>query len=95
MEHLTLRLAAPKSMQLKMEPQSSETMPAKTENSVTQNIVLKNPNKVRRFALQKLMNDKPLINTHFQQEPLRLRYKVTYQQFGVDMELSGDYSAQK
>ncbi|KAL1929062.1 hypothetical protein VTP01DRAFT_2121 [Rhizomucor pusillus] len=73
MEHLTLRLAAPKSMQLKMEPQSSETMPAKTENSVTQNIVLKNPNK----------------------EPLRLRYKVTYQQFGVDMELSGDYSAQK
>lgn len=27
------------------------------------------------------------------QEPLRLRYKVTYQQFGVDMELVGDYSA--
>ncbi|KAI8062902.1 hypothetical protein BC940DRAFT_243759, partial [Gongronella butleri] len=26
-------------------------------------------------------------------EPLRLRYKVTYQQFGVDMEQTGDYHA--
>lgn len=26
-----------------------------------------------------------------QQEPLRLRYKVTYEQYGVDMEQTGDY----
>ncbi|KAI9489671.1 hypothetical protein BDB00DRAFT_841941 [Zychaea mexicana] len=71
MEQLMLRLAAPKSMQLKMEPQSSEVIPPKSENQVTQNIALHNPNK----------------------EPLRLRYKVTYQQFGVDMEQSGDYHA--
>ncbi|ORY91305.1 hypothetical protein BCR43DRAFT_480107 [Syncephalastrum racemosum] len=70
MEHLCLRLAAPKSMQLKMEPQSSEVVPPKSERSVTQSVSVLNPNK----------------------EPLRLRYKVTYQQFGVDMELVGDYS---
>jgi hypothetical protein len=26
-------------------------------------------------------------------EPLRLRYKVTYEQFGVEMEQTGDYRA--
>ncbi|KAI8368323.1 uncharacterized protein BYT42DRAFT_503929, partial [Radiomyces spectabilis] len=71
MENLTLRLAAPKSMQLKMESQSSQTIPSKTEKTVTQIIKLNNPNK----------------------EPLRLRYKVTYEQFGVEMEQSGDYHA--
>ncbi|KAF7732153.1 hypothetical protein EC973_006408 [Apophysomyces ossiformis] len=71
MEDLTLLLASPKSMQLKMEPQSSQLLPPKSDRAVTQNITLANPNK----------------------EPLRLRYKVTYKQFGVDMELSGTYSA--
>ncbi|KAI7854395.1 hypothetical protein BDC45DRAFT_545222 [Circinella umbellata] len=71
MEQIVLRLAAPKSMQLKMEPQSAEIIPPKSDNSVTQMITVNNPNK----------------------EPLRLRYKVTYQQFGVDMEQSGDYHA--
>ncbi|KAI9256491.1 hypothetical protein BDA99DRAFT_516555 [Phascolomyces articulosus] len=71
MEQIVLRLAAPKSMQLKMEPQSAEVIAPKSDNSVTQMITINNPNK----------------------EPLRLRYKVTYQQFGVDMEQSGDYHA--
>ncbi|KAJ8659605.1 hypothetical protein O0I10_004584 [Lichtheimia ornata] len=71
MENMMLRLAAPRSMQLKMEAQSSDMVPPKSTKSVMQNIILSNPNK----------------------EPLRLRYKVTYQQFGVDMEQSGDYHA--
>lgn len=69
MEKLMLKLAAPKSMQIKMEPQSSQILQPKSENSVTQNIVVNNPNK----------------------DPLRLRYKVSYEQFGVDMELTGEY----
>ncbi|KAL0090230.1 hypothetical protein J3Q64DRAFT_1728878 [Phycomyces blakesleeanus] len=71
MEQLTLQLAAPKSMQLKMEAQSSQLVPPKSERSVYQNIVINNPNK----------------------EPLRLRYKVSYLQFGVTMELAGNYHA--
>lgn len=58
-------------MQLNMEPQSSQIVPPSSQNSVTQNIILNNPNN----------------------EALRLRYKVTYQQFGVDMEQTGDYRA--
>ncbi|KAI8878926.1 VHS-domain-containing protein [Backusella circina FSU 941] len=71
MEKLMLQLAAPKSMQLKMEAQSAQMIPPKSEKAVTQNILLRNPNK----------------------EPLRLRYKVSYYQFGVEMELTGDYRA--
>ncbi|KAI8092861.1 uncharacterized protein BX664DRAFT_328334 [Halteromyces radiatus] len=71
MENMTLSLAAPKSMQLKMETQSSQVVPPHSQNSVTQFILLNNPNN----------------------ETLRLRYKVTYQQFGVDMEQTGDYRA--
>ncbi|CAO3622979.1 unnamed protein product [Cunninghamella blakesleeana] len=71
MENITLSLAAPRSMQLNMEPQSSQIVPPSSQNSVTQNITLNNPNN----------------------EALRLRYKVTYQQFGVDMEQIGDYRA--
>ncbi|ORE09413.1 VHS-domain-containing protein [Rhizopus microsporus var. microsporus] len=71
MDRLMLRLAAPKSMQIKMEPQSSQTLPPKSTRSVTQNIVINNSNK----------------------ENLRLRYKVSYEQFGVDMELAGDFHA--
>ncbi|KAI8330872.1 hypothetical protein BC941DRAFT_439806 [Chlamydoabsidia padenii] len=71
MENMTLSLAAPKSMQLKMEAQSSHIVPPSSEHSVSQFILLNNPS----------------------DEPLRLRYKVTYQQFGVDMEQTGDYHA--
>lgn len=71
MEKLMLRLAAPKSMQIKMEPQSSQIIPPKSHQSVTQGILLNNPGK----------------------EPLRLRYRVSYEQFGTEMELSGDYHA--
>lgn len=35
-----------KSMQIKMEPQSSQIIPPKSDKSVTQGIVLNNPNKV-------------------------------------------------
>ncbi|KAI9331642.1 hypothetical protein BD770DRAFT_37112 [Pilaira anomala] len=71
MEKLKLQLAVPKSMQIKMEPQSSQIIPPKSEKHVTQGIILNNPNK----------------------EPLRLRYKVSYEQFGVEMELTGEYHA--
>ncbi|SAM07164.1 hypothetical protein [Absidia glauca] len=71
MENMTLSLAAPKSMQLKMESQSSQVVPPSSQHSVSQFILLNNPS----------------------DEPLRLRYKVTYEQFGVEMEQTGDYRA--
>ncbi|CAO0796871.1 unnamed protein product [Mucor circinelloides] len=69
MDKMTLLLAAPRSMHLKMSPVSSDSVPAKSEKSVTQGITIENPKK----------------------EHLRLKYKVTYEQFGVEMEQSGDY----
>ncbi|KAI7908187.1 uncharacterized protein BX663DRAFT_493323 [Cokeromyces recurvatus] len=69
MEKLMLRLAAPKSMQIKMEPQSSQLLQPKSERTVTQNMTLNNPNK----------------------EPIRLKYKINYEQFGVEMELNGSF----
>ncbi|CAO3612235.1 unnamed protein product [Cunninghamella echinulata] len=71
MENITLSLAAPRTMQLNMESQSSQIVPPSSQNSVTQIITLNNPNN----------------------EVIRLRYKVTYKQFGVDMEQTGDYHA--
>ncbi|KAI7863163.1 hypothetical protein BDF14DRAFT_1846257 [Spinellus fusiger] len=71
MENLTLQLAAPKSMQLKMEVQSSQIIPPTSDKTVYQNIIIHNPAK----------------------EPLRLRYKISYVQLGVTMELSGTYTA--
>lgn len=47
MEKLKLQLAVPKSMQIKMEPQSSQIIPPKSEKTVTQGILLNNPSKVR------------------------------------------------
>lgn len=46
MEKLKLQLAVPKSMQIKMEPQSSQTIPPKSEKTVTQGIILNNPSRV-------------------------------------------------
>ncbi|KAI8642095.1 hypothetical protein BD408DRAFT_482993 [Parasitella parasitica] len=69
MDKMTLSLAAPKSMHLKMSPVSSNSVPPKSENAVTQAISIENPKK----------------------EHLRLKYKVTYEQFGVEMEQSGVY----
>ncbi|KAI9276215.1 hypothetical protein BY458DRAFT_488837 [Sporodiniella umbellata] len=69
MERLMLKLAAPKSMQIKMDPQSSATIQPKSNRSVHQTIRVNNPH----------------------QENLRLRYKVSYEQFGVEMELAGEY----
>ncbi|KAL9546131.1 hypothetical protein MBANPS3_006812 [Mucor bainieri] len=69
MDKMTLLLAAPRSMHLKMSPASSDSVPPKSENSVTQTITIENPKK----------------------EQLRLKYKVTYEQFGVEMEQTGDY----
>ncbi|KAF1796950.1 hypothetical protein FB192DRAFT_1401469 [Mucor lusitanicus] len=69
MDKMTLLLAAPRSMHLKMSPASSDSVPPKSENTVTQTITIANPKK----------------------EQLRLKYKVTYEQFGVEMEQSGDY----
>ncbi|KAI9254881.1 hypothetical protein BY458DRAFT_520570 [Sporodiniella umbellata] len=67
MDNMNLLLAAPKSMQLKMEPVSSPNVPPSSDQSVTQIIMIDNPRK----------------------EPIRLRYKVHYEQFGVEMEQSG------
>ncbi|KAI8081899.1 uncharacterized protein B0P05DRAFT_538528, partial [Gilbertella persicaria] len=69
MEKMTLLLAAPKSMHLKLGPISSDFIPPKSDKAVSQLVTVENPH----------------------QEPLRLRYKVTYEQFGVEMEQSGDY----
>ncbi|KAI9244872.1 hypothetical protein EDC94DRAFT_629136 [Helicostylum pulchrum] len=69
MEKLKLQLAVPKSMQIKMESQSSQIIPPKSEKTVTQGILISNPSK----------------------DALRLRYKVSYEQFGVEMELTGEY----
>lgn len=69
MDKMTLLLAAPRSMHLKMRPASADSVPPKSENAVTQTITIENPKK----------------------EQLRLKYKVTYEQFGVEMEQSGDY----
>ncbi|KAI8361738.1 hypothetical protein BD560DRAFT_373999 [Blakeslea trispora] len=71
MDQIMLRLAVPKSMQIKLEPQSSQTLPPKSHRSITQTITLNNP----------------------QKEPLRLRYKISYEQYGVEMEIAGDYHA--
>ncbi|KAG0750120.1 hypothetical protein G6F23_000460 [Rhizopus arrhizus] len=69
MDNMNLLLAAPKSMQLKMEPVSSSSVPPTSDKSVTQIIIIDNPKK----------------------EPIRLRYKVNYEQFGVEMEQSGTW----
>ncbi|CAO3630601.1 unnamed protein product [Mucor hiemalis] len=69
MDKMTLLLAAPKSMNLKMSPASSDSVPPKSDKTVTQSITIDNPNK----------------------SSLRLRYKVTYEQFGVEMEQTGVY----
>ncbi|CAO3638408.1 unnamed protein product [Cunninghamella echinulata] len=70
MENMTLHLAVPKSMKLIMGVQSSQIVPAKSNNSVHQDITIENPMK----------------------QAIRLRYKVTYDQFGVQMEQSGELS---
>ncbi|PHZ13511.1 VHS-domain-containing protein [Rhizopus microsporus ATCC 52813] len=69
MDKMTLLLAAPKSMQLKLGPVSSSSVPPTSDKSVTQVITIDNPNK----------------------ESIRLRYKITYEQFGVEMEQSGTW----
>ncbi|KAG2232623.1 hypothetical protein INT48_001312 [Thamnidium elegans] len=69
MDNMTLLLAVPKSMNLKMSPVSSDSVPPKSNSTVTQSIAIHNPS----------------------QDPLRLRYKVTYEQFGVEMEQTGVY----
>ncbi|ORZ20346.1 hypothetical protein BCR42DRAFT_408577 [Absidia repens] len=71
MENMTLHLAAPKAMQLNMEPPSSQIIPPNSDNSVFQNITIRNSNN----------------------QPLRLRYKATYDQFGVQMEQTGEFSS--
>ncbi|KAI9357170.1 hypothetical protein BD770DRAFT_389200 [Pilaira anomala] len=69
MDKMTLLLAAPKTMNLKMSPVSSDSVPPKSDSMVTQSITIDNPS----------------------QDNLRLRYKVTYEQFGVEMEQTGVY----
>ncbi|RCI01896.1 hypothetical protein CU098_001142, partial [Rhizopus stolonifer] len=72
MDNMNLLLAAPKSMQLKMEPVSSPLVPPASDQSVTQIIMIDNPKR----------------------EPVRLRYKIHYEQFGVEMEQTGIWNNQ-
>jgi hypothetical protein len=73
-------------MQLKMEPVSSSSVPPTSDKSVTQIIIIDNPKKVGLcFYLFRIH-----ILTYLQ-EPIRLRYKVNYEQFGVEMEQSGTW----
>ena len=48
-------------MQLKMEPQSAEIIPPKSDNSVTQMITVNNPNKVILLFDNIFSNDKQVL----------------------------------
>lgn len=80
-------------MQIRMEPQSSQVLPPKTEQGVTQLIVLNNPNKVILWHHFRSIKEFLMIFFNLLKEPIRLRYKVSYEQFGVEMEQTGDYHA--
>lgn len=53
------------SMQLQMEPQSSETIPASSQNSVKQKIHVKNPNNVRlSYAYRRIKLCNIIVNSY-------------------------------
>ncbi|KAF9970407.1 hypothetical protein BGZ73_006882 [Actinomortierella ambigua] len=71
MTALTLRLAVPKSLQLKLEAQSSQAVPAFSTRTVTQEMKISNPSL---------------------QQPVRVRYHVSYQINGRQMDAQGEFN---
>ncbi|OZJ04806.1 hypothetical protein BZG36_01859 [Bifiguratus adelaidae] len=70
MTNLKFMVAVPKSMQLKMDPQTSSVVPPSTADAASQTLHITNPTKDR----------------------IRIRFKVTYQQHGVDMVQDGEHT---
>ncbi|KAF9970405.1 hypothetical protein BGZ73_006880 [Actinomortierella ambigua] len=68
---LTLRLAVPKSLQLKLDDQSSQAVPAFSMRTVTQEMKISNPSL---------------------QQPVRMRYHVSYQINGRQMDTQGEFN---
>ncbi|KAG0251070.1 hypothetical protein DFQ27_009024 [Actinomortierella ambigua] len=71
MSALTLRLAVPKSLQLRLEAQSSQSVPALSTRTVTQVMNIKNPS---------------------MQQPVRVRYHVSYQINGRQTDAQGEFN---
>ncbi|KAG0222708.1 hypothetical protein BGW42_006354 [Actinomortierella wolfii] len=71
MSALTFRLAVPKSLQLKLEAQSSQVVPAFSNRTVTQMMTIRNPT---------------------MQQPVRVRYHVTYQIQGRQVDAQGEFN---
>lgn len=71
MSNLTFRVAVPKSLQLKLEPQSAQIVNAFSKRTVTQAMSIKNPT---------------------QQNPVRMRYHVSYVLAGRTIEEQGEFS---
>lgn len=70
---------------------SSSVVPPKSDMAIFQNVALKNPNMVNNGQKKHIRNVDSLDCSL--KEPLRLRFKVTYYQFGVQMEQTGEYHA--
>ncbi|KAF9381746.1 hypothetical protein CPB97_007596 [Podila verticillata] len=71
MSNLTFRVAVPKSLQLKLEPQSAQIVNAFSKRTVTQAMSIKNPT---------------------QQNPVRMRYHVSYVLAGRTIEEQGEFN---
>ncbi|KAF9310567.1 hypothetical protein BG003_008411 [Podila horticola] len=71
MSNLTFRVAVPKSLQLKLEPQSAQVVNAFSKRTVTQAMSIKNPT---------------------QQNPVRMRYHISYVLAGRTIEEQGEFS---
>lgn len=54
MDKMTLLLAAPKTMHLKMSPVSSDSVPPKSDGMVTQSITIDNPSQVQQTSIYQL-----------------------------------------
>ncbi|KAG0353044.1 hypothetical protein BGZ54_002428, partial [Gamsiella multidivaricata] len=71
MSNLTFRVAVPKSLQLQLNPQSSQVVAAFAKRGVTQSMSIKNPTK---------------------QQPVRIRYHVSYTVEGRTIEEQGEFN---
>ncbi|KAF9358751.1 hypothetical protein BGX34_008783 [Mortierella sp. NVP85] len=71
MSKLTFRVAVPKTLQLQLNPQSSQVVEPFSKRSVTQSMSIKNPTR---------------------QQPIRIRYHVSYALEGRTIEEQGEFS---
>jgi hypothetical protein len=71
MSQLTFRVAVPKTLQLQLNPQSSQVVEPFSKRSATQSMSIKNPTR---------------------QQPIRIRYHVSYALEGRTIEEQGEFS---